>query len=37
MNVANGALRTMIVFNDVATIVLKEESRRKNKEDKISS
>ena len=37
INVANGALRTMLVFNDVATIVLKEESRRKNKEDIISS
>ena len=37
INVANGALRTMLVVNDVATIVLKEESTRKNKEDIISS
>ena len=27
----------MLVFNDVMTVVLEEESRRKNKEDKISS
>ena len=27
----------MLVFNDVATTVLEEESRRKNKEDIISS
>ena len=27
MNMVNGALRTMLVFNDVAATVLKEESR----------
>ena len=37
MNLANGVLRTMIVFNDVVAIVLEEESRHKNKEDKMSS
>ena len=36
INFANGALKIMLVFNDVATIVLEEESRRKNKKDKIS-
>ena len=37
INVENGALRIMLVFNDVAATVLKAESRRKNKEYKISS
>ena len=34
---SNGALKTMFVFNDVVVIAPKKESKRKNKEDKISS
>ena len=37
INVANGASKIMLVFNDVVTNALEKESRQKNKEDKISS
>ena len=37
INVANGALKIMLIFNDVVTTTLEKESRHKNKEDKISS
>ena len=37
INLVNGVLRAMLVFNDVATIVLERESRCKNKENVISS
>ena len=37
INMANGAWKTMLVFNDVTVVILGEESRRKNKENKISS
>ena len=37
INLPNGALRTMLVFNDVVSTALEKESRHKNKEDKISS
>ena len=35
--VVNGVLRIMVIFNDVVAIVLKEEGRLKNKENRISS
>ena len=37
ISMANGAWKTMLVFNDVTVVILREESRRKNKENKISS
>ena len=35
--VVNGVLRIMVIFNDVVAIVLKEEGRLKNKENRTSS
>ena len=35
--VVNGVSRIMVIFNDVVAIVLKEEGRLKNKENRISS
>ena len=37
INLTNGILPDFLVFEDVASIVLEEEDRRKNKEDRLAS